>query len=64
MEDKFLSHDWDKDASWKSYLDSVTIPDPSKQAEIIAKLKLKYYIKNIVRITTLAMFKSLPSQCE
>jgi glyoxylase-like metal-dependent hydrolase (beta-lactamase superfamily II) len=42
----FESFNWDH-AEWKAYLASVTIPDPSKQSEIVEKLKRKWYKKNI-----------------
>jgi len=43
---KYESFNWDN-PEWKSYIDSVTIPDPSKQSEIVEKLKRKWYKKNI-----------------
>jgi len=45
--DKFHSYEWEKDPNWVSYISNITIPDPSKQDEIVAKLKLKFYKKNI-----------------
>lgn len=44
---KYDSFIWDSNSEWKSYIDSVTIPDPSKQNEIVEKLKRKWYKKTI-----------------
>jgi len=44
---RFDAFDWVGSGEWQSYLDSVTIPDPSKQEEIEAKLKKKWYKKHI-----------------
>jgi len=45
--DRFNAFKWDESAEWKSYIDSITIPDPSKQNEIVDKLKKKWYKKTI-----------------
>jgi len=47
QEKKFRDYQWDKDPNWLRYIDSITIPDPAKEEEITARLKLKFYIKNI-----------------
>lgn len=44
---KFKSFNWDSSQEWKNYIESVTIPDPSKQNEIVEKLKKRWYKKNI-----------------
>jgi len=43
----YKSFDWANNAAWNSYINSITIPDPSKQEEIVEKLKRKWYKKNI-----------------
>eukprot|EP00026_Physarum_polycephalum_P013505 Phypoly_transcript_13917.p1 GENE.Phypoly_transcript_13917~~Phypoly_transcript_13917.p1 ORF type:complete len:279 (+),score=53.43 Phypoly_transcript_13917:115-951(+) len=50
MEEKQKKYDtfnWENNSEWKSYIESVTIPDPSQQNEIVEKLKRKWYKKNI-----------------
>lgn len=44
---KYETFSWETNKEWQSYIDSVTIPDPSKQNEIVEKLKRKWYKKNI-----------------
>lgn len=44
---KYETFNWNNNKEWMNYIDSVTIPDPSKQNEIVEKLKIKWYKKNI-----------------
>ena len=46
-EGHFENYEWDKDSNWLSYIANIEIPDPSREKEIVAKLKLKYYQKNV-----------------
>lgn len=43
----FNSFNWDICEEWKQYINSVTIPDPSKQDEVVGRLKKKWYKAHI-----------------
>lgn len=58
--EKYNSFNWDASNEWKSYIEQVTIPDPSKQDEIVEKLKRKWYKKNIVCLLFSIIDKILP----
>eukprot|EP01112_Ceratiomyxa_fruticulosa_P010722 TRINITY_DN2847_c0_g2_i2.p1 TRINITY_DN2847_c0_g2~~TRINITY_DN2847_c0_g2_i2.p1 ORF type:complete len:305 (-),score=75.77 TRINITY_DN2847_c0_g2_i2:56-970(-) len=40
-------YNFDEDAEWQAYVSNITIPDPSREKEIIHKFKGKYYKKNV-----------------
>jgi len=44
---RFREYAWDQDSQWKSYMENITIPNPEQQETMVAKLKFKYYKRNI-----------------